>query len=82
MAMTTNTPGNSGQAPSHANAGPGRIFIQVGAGAGDQDSRAEFRDGFTEAIKKLELSQTDRVILVEPNPLNIAALKKCWADGR
>jgi len=80
MAMTTNTPGNSGQAPSHANAGPGRIFIQVGAGAGDQDSRAEFRDGFTETVKKLELGQTDRIILVEPNPLNIAALKKCWAE--
>ena len=29
------------------------IFIQIGAGAGDLDSRANNRDGFTEFIKKL-----------------------------
>lgn len=27
-------------------------FIQVGTGAGDLDPRANFRDGFTELIKK------------------------------
>ena len=29
------------------------IFIQIGAGAGDLDTRANCRDGFTEFIKKL-----------------------------
>ena len=29
------------------------IFIQIGAGAGDKDSRANYRDGFTEFVKKL-----------------------------
>jgi hypothetical protein len=29
------------------------IFIQIGAGAGDLDKRANCRDGFTEIIKKL-----------------------------
>ena len=29
------------------------IFIQIGAGAGDLDKRANCRDGFTEFIKKL-----------------------------
>lgn len=30
------------------------IYIQIGAGAGDLDSRANFRDGFTEYVKKLD----------------------------
>ena len=80
MAMAKDTPQESGQTPSHSNEGSGRIYIQIGAGAGDQDNRAEFRDGFTETIKKLKPSPMDRIILVEPNPLNISALKKCWAE--
>jgi FkbM family methyltransferase len=55
-------------------------YIQIGAGAGDQDSRAGYKDEFTENIKKLKLSREDRVILVEPNPLNIPALTKCWSN--
>lgn len=57
-----------------------RIFIQIGAGAGDQDSRHAFRDGFSELIKKTNISPTDRIILVEPNPLNIKLLEKCWEN--
>jgi FkbM family methyltransferase len=55
-----------------------QFFIQIGAGAGDQDSRAGFRDGFTELIKSQNLTAADRIILVEPNPFNIPALGKCW----
>lgn len=29
------------------------IFVQIGAGAGDLDKRANCRDGFTELIKKI-----------------------------
>jgi hypothetical protein len=29
-------------------------YIQIGAGAGDLDSRANFRDGLTEYVKKLD----------------------------
>lgn len=57
-----------------------RYFVQVGAGAGDLDPRVNFRDGFTEVIKKLELSTDDHVILIEPNPFNIDNLRKCWED--
>ena len=56
------------------------IFIQIGAGAGDLDSRANFRDGFTEFIKKLPRNKIKQIILVEPNPLNIPLLKECWKD--
>ena len=31
------------------------IFIQIGAGAGDLDKRANCRDGFTEFVKKLQM---------------------------
>ena len=56
----------------------GAIYVQIGAGAGDQDSRAHFRDGFTEFVKKLPSQSIGRIILVEPNPFNIPALKRCW----
>ena len=58
----------------------GGIFIQIGAGAGDLDERANCRDGFTELIKKLPRQSIKKIILVEPNPLNIPLLKKCWKD--
>jgi FkbM family methyltransferase len=56
------------------------IFIQIGAGAGDLDKRANFRDGFTEFIKNLPRNRIRKIILVEPNPLNIPLLKECWKD--
>jgi FkbM family methyltransferase len=56
------------------------IFIQIGAGAGDLDKRANCRDGFTELIKKLPRDIIKKIILVEPNPLNIPLLKECWKD--
>jgi FkbM family methyltransferase len=63
----------------NSNNGSG-IFIQIGAGAGDLDTRANCRDGFTEFIKKLPRNNIKRIILVEPNPLNIPLLKECWKD--
>lgn len=58
----------------------GRIFVQIGAGAGDQDSRAGYRDGFTEFVKSLGLTASDKVLLVEPNPLNLEKLSLCWSE--
>jgi FkbM family methyltransferase len=56
------------------------VFIQIGAGAGDLDNRANCRDGFTEFIKKMPREYIKKIILVEPNPLNIPLLKECWKD--
>jgi FkbM family methyltransferase len=56
------------------------IYIQIGAGAGDLDERAQCRDGFTEFIKRLPREHVRKIILVEPNPLNIPKLKECWKD--
>lgn len=56
------------------------IFIQIGAGAGDLDKRANCRDGFTEFIKCLPRERIQKIILVEPNPVNIPYLKECWKD--
>ena len=56
------------------------IFIQVGAGAGDLDPRANYRDGFTELIKSLPKHRIKKIILIEPNPLNIPHLRECWKD--
>jgi FkbM family methyltransferase len=55
-------------------------YIQIGAGAGDQDKRINFRDGFTEYVKSLDPRKIGKIILVEPNPANIPALRKCWKD--
>jgi FkbM family methyltransferase len=63
----------------NSNNGSG-IFIQIGAGAGDLDTRAHCRDGFTEFIKQLPRGHIKKIILVEPNPLNIPLLKECWKD--
>ena len=56
-----------------------RVFVQIGAGAGDCDPRANYRDGFTEFVKSFVLTATDKVILVEPNPLNLENLTLCWS---
>jgi hypothetical protein len=56
------------------------IYIQIGAGAGDQDSRAGFRDGFSEYVKKLDSNKIQRIILVEPNISNILGLSECWKN--
>ena len=56
------------------------VFIQIGSGAGDLDSRSGYRDGFTEFVKKIPRERIKRIILVEPNPINIPFLRECWKD--
>ena len=60
------------------------VFIQVGAGAGDLDKstmrNGVMRDGFTDFVKGLPRDRINKIILVEPNPLNIPLLKECWKD--
>ena len=58
----------------------GGIFVQIGAGAGDLDIGAGCRDGFTEFVKNLPRNRIKKIILVEPNPINIPLLKECWKD--
>ena len=55
-------------------------FIQIGAGAGDLDTRVGCRDGFSELVKSLDPSMIGKIVLVEPNPINIPFLEKCWAN--
>ena len=55
------------------------IFVQLGAGSGDLDSRLNFRDGFTEFVKSYKISYKE-IYLVEANPSNIENLKKCWSN--
>lgn len=57
-----------------------KLFIQVGAGAGDQDPSANFIDGFTQMVKALDKETVGRILLVEPNPINIPFLQECWKD--
>ena len=35
---------------------------------------------FTEFIKNLPREHIKKIVLVEPNPLNISLLKECWKD--
>lgn len=59
---------------------PGRrTFVQLGAGAGDQDPSTRYRDGFTNVVKKWA-GPADRIILIEPNPRNLEPLSRCWRD--
>lgn len=54
----------------------GRLFLQIGAGAGALDARTA--DGFTEFLRRQDLGDSDRVVLVEPNPVNVELLQQAW----
>tara|TARA_Y100000389_G_scaffold58899_1_gene54874 strand:+ start:432 stop:1145 length:714 start_codon:yes stop_codon:yes gene_type:complete len=56
-----------------------KIFVHLGAGAGDMDKRANFRCGFTEFIKK-NCSDIDKAFVIEANPKNISQLKLSYND--
>ena len=58
-----------------------KLFMHLGAGAGDLDERANFRCGFTEFVKK-NYKQNDKVILVEANPINIKKLRETYKNYR
>ena len=55
-------------------------LIQIGSGAGDQDPRADYRDGFTEFVKRQNKKRIKNLVLVEANPVNYKKLKKCWRN--
>ena len=55
------------------------IYLQLGAGVGDLDYSADYRDGFSRFVKNLNLRITDKVIVVEANPFNIERLKESWS---
>lgn len=57
-----------------------KTYIQIGAGAGDRDPNANFIDGFTRMVKAEDPATVGRVLLVEPNPVNIPFLQECWKD--
>ena len=57
------------------------IYVHIGAGAGDLDAGAHFRDGFSEFVKKND-DQNKKIYLVEANPSNISKLKESWKDYR
>lgn len=54
-------------------------FIHIGAGAGDLDPSSNFRDGFSEYVKKHK-SKLKKIYVVEANPKNISKLKKTWKN--
>jgi FkbM family methyltransferase len=56
------------------------FFVQVGAGAGDLDSRADFKDGFSYIVKKIQPNLIKSILLVEPNMLNLNLLEKSWSS--
>ena len=55
------------------------IYIHIGAGAGDLDSGANFRDGFSEFVKQNK-DDNKKIHVVEANPSNIPKLEETWKD--
>ena len=60
--------------------GSGRLFVQVGAGVGNLDSRTI--DGFSEFMGRQRLVDGDLIVVVEPNPMNVALLEQGWSGSR
>ena len=56
------------------------IYVQLGAGAGDLDHSANFRDGFSRYVKGREIKHDDRIILVEANQFNLSTLASAWQN--
>ena len=56
-------------------------FVHIGAGAGDKDPSSNFRDGFSELVKK-QNNKSINVIVVEANPNNIKKLEKFLLQNR
>ena len=50
------------------------IYVHIGAGAGDLDAGALFRDGFSEFVKQID-DDDKRIYVVEANPSNISKLE-------
>lgn len=58
-----------------------KILIQIGGGMGDLDPRNQFKDGFTDFVKKkLQIQFYDKILIIEANPFNIEKLNECWKN--
>ena len=58
-----------------------KTLIQIGGGMGDLDPRNQFKDGFTDYVKKkLQVQLYDKILVVEANPFNIEKLCECWKN--
>ena len=55
------------------------IFVHIGAGAGDLDPKANYRDGFSELVKNHN-AKNKEIFVVEANPVNIKKLETCWKN--
>ena len=55
------------------------IYVHIGAGAGDLDAGALFRDGFSEFVKQID-DNDKRIYVVEANPSNISKLQETWKN--
>ena len=55
------------------------IYVHIGAGAGDLDSGALFRDGFSEFVKQND-DDDKKIYVVEANPSNISKLEETWKN--
>ena len=55
------------------------IYVHIGAGAGDLDAGAHFRDGFSEFVKQSDDSEK-KIYVVEANPSNISKLEETWKN--
>mgnify|MGYP001159770586 CR=1 FL=1 len=53
------------------------IYLHIGAGAGDKDPSKNYRDGFSEFVKKKK-DKNKKIFVVEANPANINKLRECW----
>ena len=56
------------------------IYVHIGAGAGDLDSGALFRDGFSEFVKQNDDDDDKKIYVVEANPSNISKLEETWKN--
>ena len=56
-----------------------KFFVHLGAGAGYLDSRANYRCGFTELIKK-KITKEDKAFVIEANIKNLNKLEECYKN--
>ena len=56
------------------------LYIQIGAGVGDQDKSTNYEDGFTNFVKNKNINDKDKILVVEANPMNIEKLNKLSWD--
>lgn len=53
------------------------IYLHIGGGAGDMDPSTNYRDGFSEFVKRKN-DKKKQIYIIEANPVNIRKLKESW----